>query len=359
LLAYLRAIHEQKVAGKSGCNVLVAMLRGTDSTCSPQAVLALCVLKNGAIDFIRTKDMAESSGGSDDLNCWLAEELSEVVIFYDSEVSENTGKWEITVFVDSTLRLDSGQASSPRVDAAQSPQAVEECIKSRIQAGRLQVRTIENAYTDTPVGGSAAGKDERPSPVAVGLAMKLLMAQSDDVKINLVPPQIVRAREAKRDALIAVNVIAAVLLIMVLAVRGFTLMAKKINRGIDAKKLVIAGQDTEIAVEQHRRFDAKLQVLSTRLDRLAQISASRRDVSWAELFDEIRKATPGSVRITSLSSQDGLRVLVSGLAMSNEAVNLFVNLLEKSQSIASVTLLETHEQEGQNITYQLSCKLAI
>jgi Tfp pilus assembly protein PilN len=67
------------------------------------------------------------------------------------------------------------------------------------------------------------------------------------------------------------------------------------------------------------------------------------------------------MRITGLSSPDGVRVLVSGLARSNDAVNLFVKLLEKSRCIESVTLLETHEQEGQNglIGYQISCKLAV
>jgi Tfp pilus assembly protein PilN len=52
-------------------------------------------------------------------------------------------------------------------------------------------------------------------------------------------------------------------------------------------------------------------------------------------------------------------VQIEGLAMSNEAVSLFVSLLEKSQSIATVTLLDTHRQNEQSqvIAYQLSCKL--
>jgi len=85
------------------------------------------------------------------------------------------------------------------------------------------------------------------------------------------------------------------------------------------------------------------------------------DVNWADLLGEIRMATPSSVRITGLSSQDGSRVMIEGLAMSNEAVNLFVNLLEKSHGIASVALLEAREQDGQGrfIVYQLSCKLGI
>jgi Tfp pilus assembly protein PilN len=414
LLAYLRAIYEQRVIGKGGCNVLIAVLRGN--------ALTLCVLKNGSVDFIRAKEFTSSAqeesqdacpafgkawdakveecqdcaevypdeydeckkltlerrDDSDDLNIWLADELSEVLRFYDIEVPENTGKWEITLFVDSTLRLDSGQTSSPRVDAAQSPRGIEECLKSKIQSvlrsgsgfataaandetGHLLVRTIEDAYMDTPLGGSAAGKDKLPSPVAVGLAMNLLTAQRDDVRINLVPPQVVRVREVKRDTLIAANAVAVMLLIMVLTIHAFDLMIGSINRSAVAKKQVITGQDTEAMVEQHQRLDAKLKILTARLDRIAQISASHRDINWAEVFDDIRKATPASVRITGLSCGDGSRVQIEGLAMSNEAVSLFVNLLEKSHNIASVVLLEARRQDGQNglIVYQLSCKFGI
>ena len=125
-------------------------------------------------------------------------------------------------------------------------------------------------------------KKEQPSPVAVGLAMELLTAQRDDVRINLVPPQIARVREAKRDALIAANAVAAMLLIMVLTIYVFDLMVERTNRNTVAKKQLIAGQDTEVMVEQHQQFDARLKMLSSRLDRLAQISASHRDVNWAE-----------------------------------------------------------------------------
>ena len=335
LIAYLKAIRSKKATGKSEGNVLVAMLRGN--------ILMLCVLRNDAVDFVRTKEIAEGTHNRDDLYCQLTDELSEVVRFYDTDVAGNTGKWDITVFI----------------DAKQSPKAAEDCLKSKIQAGRLQVRTIEDAYMDTPV---AADKNDPPSPIAVGLALNLLSAQeSDDVRINLIPHEIERAREAKREVLITANIIAAMVLIVVLAVSGLSSMFGRAHRNAMVKQSLVEKQDTDGLVVLHRHLDARLQVLTNRLDRIAQISALQRDVNWVELFDGIRKASPGSVRITGLSCQDGTRVLITGLAKSSEAVNLFVNLLEKTNSIATVTLLETHEQDGQNklISYQLSCKLAI
>lgn len=331
LFAYLRAIYSSKIAGKGAANVLVAMLRGT--------VLTLCVVKNGSIDFIRTKETTDSG----DLNRWLADELSEVVRFYDIEVPENIGQWDVTIFV----------------DAGQSSEGLEGCLKSVISAANLQVRTIEDACADTTVDCSTAQKDDKPSPVAVGLAARLLKPELGDIKINLVPPRVIKAREAKLDAVIAANVIAAILLLMVLSIGGFAFMIKGVTRSSLVNKQLIAKQDTELMLQQHQNLDGRLNVLSTRLDRLSQISASHNDVNLVEMLDDIRKSTPGSVMISSISCQDGSRVLVEGLATSNEAVNLFVDLLEKSRIISSVALLEARKQDGQKnlITYQIGCKL--
>jgi Tfp pilus assembly protein PilN len=182
-----------------------------------------------------------------------------------------------------------------------------------------------------------------------------------DVKVNLLPPQIAKAREAKRDALIAVNIVAVALLIMVLAVGWLTAMFGRVSRDAAVMKPLITRRRTEVMVEQHRYLNARLKNMSSRLGRIEKIRASHRDINWQELFSDIRKAAPRSVRITEMSSGDGSKMLVTGLAMSNEAVNLFVNLLEKSHNIESVALLETSEQAGQGglITYRLSCKLAV
>jgi Tfp pilus assembly protein PilN len=366
LLAYLRAVYGQRVAGKNKGNVLVVVLRGT--------TLTLCVLKNGEIDFIRNKEMGKNSANADDLNHWLADELSEVVRFYDIEAPENAGKWDITVFADS--------AGSPQVDSAQSSDAVEEYLKSKIQAEQLQVRTPQDAYTDTPVNILPAGKDKQPdstksaddsecgrenraaaelSPVAIGLAMKLLMATPNDSRINLMPSQVLQTKQAKRDVLIAANAVAVILLIMLLAVNGLAFTIERTIRSTISKMALTAKQDTEIMVEQHELLDARLKAISSRLDRIEQISASHRDVSWMVILEDIRKATPRSVRISSIFSQDSSRVQIEGLAISNEDVNLFVNLLEKTQSIISVTLLDTRRQNEQSgvIAYQLICKLGI
>jgi len=381
MLSYLRAIGDKKNTSRSGCNVLVAMLRG--------GILSLCVLKSGSVDFIRTKEFSnsaqeessdacpafgkawdanleeckdcaevypdeyaeckkltlEGSVDSNDLDGWLAVEVSEVVRFYDIEVHDNPSKWEITVFV----------------DAEQSPEVIEKYLKSKIQAEHLQVRTIEDAYMDTPVDGSQTSKREKPSAVAVGLAVNLLVAQRDDVRLNLMPPQIIQIMEAKRDVLVAATVVAALFFIMVLAIAAPVYMIKKVSGNIVAKAARVSVHNADKMVEKNQHLDAMLEALSGRLDSIAKISASHNDVNWVQLFTNIRNATPASIRIVSLSCPDGQRVQIDGLALSNDAVNLFVSSLEKSPDISTVTLLESSKQEGQKgfINYQISCRLGV
>ena len=338
MLSYLRAIGTKKIMGKSGCNVLVAILR--------ESSLILCVLRNGVIDFVRIKEAARNATAAGDLCGWLADELTEIQKFYSVEVVDNPGKWEITVFAD-TGRL---------------PQDAEERLKSKIQAGSLQVRTKNDAYLDTPVNVPAAGQNsEQLSPVAVGLAMNLLMAQRDDVRLNLMPPQIMQIKEAKKDVLVVAAVVAALLLLMVLAIAAPAYMIKKISGNTAGKVGRVSVRNTDKMIEKNRYLDAMVQALSNRLDSIAKISASHNDVNWAQLLENIRKATPKEVRINGLYCGDGARMQIGGLAMSNEAINSFVSALEKSPDIASVALLETSKQDGQKgfINYQISCKLGI
>ena len=191
--------------------------------------------------------------------------------------------------------------------------------------------------------------------------MNLLVEQRDDIRLNLMPPQIVQLKEAKRDVLIAFNVVAALLLLMVLAVDVPAYLVEKISCTTAKKAAQISVCNTDRILEKNQQLDTRLQALSNRLGSITQISATHNDVNWVQLFENIRNVTPASVRITSLSSPDGSRMQIEGLALSNDAINSFVSSLEKSPDIASVTLLETNKQEGQKgfINYQISCKLGM
>ena len=197
--------------------------------------------------------------------------------------------------------------------------------------------------------------------MAVGLAMNLLVAQRDDVRLNLMPPQVVQLKEAKRDVLVAAVVVAALFLLMVLAVTAPAYMIEKISGNVAGKAARVLVRSTDRILAKNRYLDARAEVLSSHLDSIAKISASYSDVNWVQLFITIRNVTPASIRIVSLSCPDGRRIQIEGLALSNDAVDSFVSLLEKSPGISTVTLLESSKQDGKKgfINYQISCRLGV
>jgi len=337
ILSYLRAIADKKITGRTGFNVLVAVLR--------ENTLTLCVLRNGTIDFIRTKEAKQKSTACEEIFKWLGDEITEIQKFYSVEFIENTGKWDITIFTDTVL-----------------PENADTVLKSKFQTGSLQVRSSNDAYLDTIVDNQKLShKNEQPSAVAVGLAMHLLTQQHEDVRLNLMPPQIIQIKEIKREALIAANIFAVLLLLIIIAVDVPSYFSENITRTAAAKTSLFSIEDTDFIIEKNQQLDQRLQSLSNRIAGISHISSLHNDVNWTELFDSIRKAAPASVRINSLFSTDGSRMHIYGLALSNDAVNTFVNSLEKAPQITSVSLLETSKQEGDKgyIRYQIGCRLAV
>ncbi len=335
LLAYTRAFYAERIAGKFDCNVLLAILNGS--------ALTLCVFKKQALDFVRTKDISLERVEPSKLCQWLAEEINAIIRFYDVEFPEASGKWEITVVADSV----------------QLPDDAEEFLKAKVAGAELQVRTTEDAYQDTPVGQSRYVGANKPSSVAIGLAMRLLGINGSDLRINLLPPESAEVKSIKKHLLITANIVAAVLPLMILTAGVVSLMTKKVNQGIAYKKQPQLSQDTRALLRERELVDRQIKQLSGGPERLKGILGSRQEVDWAHLLEDIRSRTPKALRITKLHSKDNSRMSLEGLALSYEAVHLFVDMLNKSQYINSASLSQTEKdnEAGGLVRYSINCWL--
>ena len=334
LLAYARAFHDKKIAGKFDCNVLMAILQGY--------TLTLCVFRKQTLDFVRTKDVIEERTGPDELCQWLTEQINAIIQFYQAEISDSSEKWEITVVADST----------------QLPPDAQESLKTKVPAANLRVRTAEDACQDTPIGQNDG--PDRPSVVAIGLAMKLLDIDGGNLQINLIPPEAAEVKALRKDALITANILASLFVLMILVGGGLTVITGKINERITRKTQTQTLQDTYALFREKTLVEKQIKQLSERPDLLKSISNSCPDVDWADLLNDIRKATPKTLRITDLLSKSSSRMSLKGLAVSYEAVHLFVDMLNKSDRIEAATVLETEKdrREGGLVRYSINCTLA-
>lgn len=330
LLAYTRALYANKIAGKFDCNVLIAILQGS--------TLTLCVFKKQAMDFVRTSSVPQEKTQPEEISQWLAEQINAVVQFYDVEVPDSSGKWEITVVA----------------DGVQLSRNAEEALKAKVAGTGLQIITNADICQAAVVKQSHRPADCQPSPVAIGLAMKLLDKNARNLGVNLLPPQVDRLRTAQKGVLLTANIIAVTMLIMVLAVAVPERKIASLNESIDRKKVNLL-QNTRNLVKERASVDKQIDAVSNQVNQINAALNSHHDTDWPGLLNDIGKAIPKTVVMVSLSSGADSAVLLKGLATSNEAVYGFVDRLNKSEHISLASIAGTARDSRGFINYEISC----
>lgn len=333
LLACARALYAKKITGKFDSNVLVVMLHND--------VLTLCVFKNQAIDFVRTKVVEKQADGAG-LCQWLAGQINEIIQFYDVEVADNAGKWGITVVCDSI----------------ELPTDAKEILKADVTCADLEVRTRQDGLRNT--GIIRAEKSTGASLIAAGLAMRLLGVKDHGLKINLFPPEASEVKLLRTDFLMAANAMAVVILLMVLTTGVLAGVIRKTHAGIIKKEQNEQLQQTYTMIRKQGLMDWQIKRLSGKPSGLSKLMGLQEEVDWLNFLNDVRSSTPKAVRIISLSRSTKNKVVIEGLAMSYESIHLFVNMLSRSQYIDEASLAGTEKKAEADgfVKYSINCILA-
>jgi Tfp pilus assembly protein PilN len=149
---------------------------------------------------------------------------------------------------------------------------------------------------------------------------------------------------------------------MILTVGVLILMIGKVNKNVIHTKQTEMSQDTLALLREQQSVDRQISVLSGRIECVNGILNSRRDLEWAGVLNDIRRVTPKTVCITSFSGMDSARMIyLKGLALSHEAIYLFVNMLNKSQRLESAVLIGTEKNNDSDglISYAINCYLPL
>ena len=335
LLSYTRALYAKKIQGKFDSDVLIAILR--------DGVLRLCVFRKQTLDLVRVENITEEQTQPEELSRWLPEKINEIIRSYDVEVVDSSGKWEVTIIA----------------DCMELPQSFEESVRTEIKSENVQVRTGQSACQDTAV--EQKDSHEKASVVAIGLGIGLLNQNDNGLRINLVPPESAEVRVVKKQMFITTSIIAALPLFMVLAGTGLSLRANNVKQDIDQKKQADLSQETYSLLEEQELLDRQIKQLSEIPAQLSSILGSRLTIDWAAILDDVKKLTPTTVRIISLYSKDTSGMYLQGMAISYEAIHLFVKMLNDSDYISSATLTETTKEDEADgfIMYTIDCVLKL
>ncbi|UCD50905.1 MAG: pilus assembly protein PilM [Phycisphaerales bacterium] len=304
-----------------------------------EGTLSLCVLHRGALDFIRTKPMATTETES---SLRLAEEINAVIQFYNLERLDAPAHWMVTVLDD---------------DGNAIPADARRDVEERVCAEGVQFWT---GTSPMPHGVVYDGDHASLSFTALGLAMRLLEEEERRSGINLLPQEAGQARLRKRRALLAANVLAATVPAIVLVAGALSYMTGRVHHQINLAKqeeLASGNHALATAVDELAYIEAQTAALEAELDCLRRASAARPQVDWCHLLADVKSAIPSVLRITELSLRGPTGVCIEGVSKSDEAVDVFLDTLNRSDHIGRASLLQKGRANSDQVgvRYTIRC----
>lgn len=338
LLASVRTLYEQNIVGKFDTNVLVAVLRDSG--------LALCVFKKQVIDLVRTRDIREDEVEPQNICEWVAEQINTVIKSYEIDSLNGFGPWEIIVAADS----------------AYLPDNAENILKANVSKSNIQFLTNDNlcqtALLNQYCDISHLRQIKNTSPAAIGLALKLLDVNKDNLRINLNPQDIVQQRKTQRRLLVTANIIAVIVIITALALHGPARKVDKINEKLSSDKIPVLNDMNKI-IEKRSELNSKIRNLSGNLGKINNAVGGRSEIYWPDLLREIARQRPKSVLITGFSGGADSKINITGVALSNEDVYSLVDILNKLELIETAQIIQTKKdnENSRFINYEIRCSV--
>jgi len=332
--AYFRALYQKKIAKYTDCNQLFAIIEADTFT--------LCLFRNQTLDFVRTKRF-ESDTNAKDYSKWLAEEIRAIIQYYELEVDDNCTRWKLTLLSDASHRPVDKHIQS---------------LRAEIESMEVEFQTPADAYRDTPL--SHIENAQKPSAIAIGLAMKLLDAAADTPNINLLPEKTVKAKAAHKQTLGILNSAAIVMLLMILSINFFRTKEDRIDENRIRQEQAKLTGDTQLLLDEQMSLNRKITGISKELSNMKTVLGNTPLFKWGEILSDIGHAIPRKVQITNAFCGDNLNVLLEGWAISYEALYDFVARLEKSEQIESASLITTANKTSTDdlVRYSINCSLA-
>jgi len=333
-MAYTRACYAKKIADKADTNLLFATVF--------DGILTLSVFRENSLDFIRVKPVEPEPSQAEEYLQWAEEEINEVLKFYEFKTNGKFNKWQATLVTD--------------INESAAEQKTK-LLKGKHDKLELQIITPQDAYLDTPIAEDI--DNNKPSAVAAGLAMGLLNTPYAGLNINMLPSEVTVAKSREKKILVIANIVAAVFVLMIL---GTTWTNAKMDRSSAEIKQTRQGQvseDTQELLGEQSLLKRQITEMSAKLKQMNNAININTVLEWGPILNEIRDATPETVRITKLDSSDNSRMLLSGQAVKYEAVNLFIEALNTCKNIKSASLIgsQSDKSSGGLVEYSICCLL--
>jgi hypothetical protein len=336
-VALLRALFTKKVALRPEENQLF-MIVG-------DGVTSFYLFRDKVLDFVRTKHPEPQVCNGCDLNSeqcirCLQREINAIIQYYELEVPDNSGSWEINVL------SEVGELNASQL----------EMLQIGFETAKINIINPEEAYLDTPIEGVKPG--QKPSAAAIGLAMKLLGCRDGNLDVNLLPDEANEIKIARKHAWIIANAAAVAVFAMVLSVPYFQMKANRLSGQIKKKEADLDLRTRAVLTEQ-RAVDIQTKRINTSMESMGTVFDTVPFLKWGQLLGDLKNVTPRNVRITKLSSDDNKTMSIDAHGLSYGAVRLFVEKLTACKQVKSAVLVGSHKDSRGSglVRYSIKCNL--
>lgn len=330
-LAYARTLLASEKSLRHSGETLIAILDASR--------LVMCLFCKGMLDFVRIRDVPPGMGTPEQIRVWLAEELSVVLQYRRVTGSEARSQVQTRVVIH--------DAGYDKTDIAPL------CI-----AGAKTPIVVNSSDPIDLLCEAPERSSSMPSAVAVGAALKLLGVQGDELRIDLTPHEVIRARLSSKRLLIAANAAAVLFLAVFLAVQVLAKTTDTMNRRIGQARLDGQLHRMPAVVAQDRYLDEQITRVRRELAGMHGVLA-RRDVDWPAVLDVIARSAPPGVGIVALACDDGRCLSVKGGAESYDGAKSFAQNLDDQEVFESVRPVHMGRRQidANGVEYEIACVL--
>jgi Tfp pilus assembly PilM family ATPase/Tfp pilus assembly protein PilN len=333
--AFIRICYDMIIKPQREQNIIFLLVR--DDT------LNLCLFERQGLDFLRIKKFETDIVSSQERGIWLSHEIESVIQFHELERGSSAESWQIFVTC-----CPENKYSAEIVDE----------IKGQIIRQDIEVAAFENDLMGIII---EVDNKQDVSPVATGVAMKLLDESKTTIKLNLLPRKIVLTKKERKQLLIIINVAAVIFLFLLMHIMFMVNASRNVCLEIYQQDQFRQNIHLKQLASEQAVINKGLQRADAGIDAIKTVFEDKVWYNWAFVLTELGKYTPRAVQIQKLRTQDSSEIQIEGLAVGYDAINDFVSQLSVCKVVKSVQLSDTKQNKRYGsdvIDYSISCSLA-
>ena len=338
-LGHVNTFYECVIAPCVNSNLLFLVVRGS--------TLQMGVFRNGALDFIRERDLESLGSDASDLAHSILHDVDTLMQYYDIEIQQDRCQWDLLLSMN-------------------APRHVRDIVEAEFKTSlpKVQVNVLDEKTVAAllPVEVQPRVSMADISWTALGVALQGMAHQDQTMKINLMPQDILRVKQIKRQGLMTAAAAAVIFSVMGLTAYGFSQHTHRLSQ-----ELAQNNHDQEIReetirmVKERLALEDRIEGLSAANQQLKKIHQGRETVPWADVLQEIRRRMPNNLWLQRLSTQREDDVLIiDGGSITWQAVKIFITELNKSNVILNAKSLSTelNRQQGPDyVQYRIRCQV--